>query len=100
LTIRRAAVSKDGRTEELSAERILETADEVNGGVRVRRESLVDCAFKEAVDADRRANGDCVKLGRCSSAGRLDWSVDCAMEAENWSIRAKVVVSVTERVCS
>ena len=79
----RAAVSKDGRTEELRAERILETADGVNGGVRVRRESLVDCAFKEAVDADRRANGDGVELGMCSLAGALGWSVDRATAAEN-----------------
>jgi hypothetical protein len=81
--IRRAAVSKDGRTEELSVERILETADGVNGGVRVRRESLVDWAFKEAVEVDRRASGDGVELGRYSSAGTLGWSVDRATEAEN-----------------
>ena len=64
-------------------ERILEAADGVNGGVRVRRESLVDCAFKEATEADRRANGDGVELGRCSSAGTVGWSVDRATEAEN-----------------
>jgi hypothetical protein len=83
LAIRRAAVSKDGRIEELSVERILEAADGVNGGVRVRRESLVDCAFKEAVEVDRRVSGDGVELGRYSSSGTLGWSADRATEAEN-----------------
>jgi hypothetical protein len=83
LTIRRAAVSKDGRTEELRLERILETADGVNGGVRVRRESLVDWAFKEAVEVDRRVNGGGVELGRCFSADTLGSFVDRATEAEN-----------------
>jgi hypothetical protein len=76
LVTRRAAVSKDGSTEELRAERTVETAEGVNGGVSVRSESLVDCAFKEAADADRRGNGECVELGECSLAGRFDWLLD------------------------
>jgi hypothetical protein len=62
----------DGRTEELRVDRTVETAEGVNGGVRVKRESFVECAFKEAADADRRGRGNGVELVGSSLAGTLD----------------------------
>lgn len=93
-------MSREGKTEELRADRTVETAEGVNGGVRVNKESFVDCAFKEAVEAERRGNGNGVELDGWSAANRLDGWFGADMEVENWSIRAKVVVRATERVCS
>lgn len=76
-------MSREGSTEEFRAVRTVDTADGVNGGVKVRRESFVDCAFRDAADADRRGSGDGVELGGCSLAGTLDWLLDRVMEFEN-----------------
>jgi hypothetical protein len=65
-------VSTDGRTEELRVDRTEESAEGVNGVVKVKRESLVECAFKEVAEADRRGNGEGVELIGSSLAGTLD----------------------------
>lgn len=65
-------MSTDGRTEELRVDRTEESAEGVNGVVKVKRESLVECAFKEVAEADRRGNGEGVELIGSSLAGTLD----------------------------
>lgn len=65
-------MSTDGRTEELRADRTEESAEGVNGSVKVKRESLVECALKEVAEADRRGKGESVELVGSSLAGTFD----------------------------
>ena len=49
-----AAVMSEGRTESVKAERTVQIADCVKGGVIVRRESFVVCDFRAVEEFERR----------------------------------------------
>ncbi len=70
------AVTREGRTESLTACRHVEIALDVNGVVTVRSDSLVTCALRDFAAAAKRMRGEGVSVvvgtSCCVSGDRLE----------------------------
>lgn len=97
-------MTSEGKTDSLSGVRTVLIADGVNGGVMLSRESFVHCAFREAADAESNGRGEgeggawvsLFVVERFALLAEVDAGV---RDAENCSISASVVASVTANVC-
>ena len=87
---RRVAVRRLGRIASLREVRRVEMADGVNGGVIMRRESLVICARRVVAHVERSGSGEGLFGGGVVPSAGTE-----LRELVNWSRRASVVLSVT-----
>lgn len=86
----RAAVTNDGSTDPFKLERTEPTAEDVNGEVMAKSESLVTCDLRAVDDAERRGSASLpessVEAGFPEGDDKVKW---------NCSTSVRVVVRVT-----